>query len=140
MSNARDHSDHRQSVGRGAIGVIERGGRYLMIQRAAGLVRAGHWCLPGGHVEPGETSRDAVTRELAEELGLIVEPIQRLGSLRVHTSRRYILAVWRVRVVSGEMAINPKEIAATVWLDPDGIRRLSPALDSNLDVLKLLGV
>ena len=139
MSNARDHLDHRQRVGRGAIGVIERAGRYLMIQRAAGLVRAGYWCLSGGHVEPGETSRDAVIRELAEEPGLVVEPVQRLGSLRVHTSRRYILAVWRVRVVSGEMVINQKEIAAVAWLDGDEIRRLSPALASNLDVLKLLG-
>ncbi len=140
MSNAPDHPERHRSVGRGAIGIIERGGRYLLIQRAAGLVRAGYWCLPGGHVERGETSRAAVKRELAEELGLVVEPVQRLGSLRVHTSRRYILAVWRVRVVSGKMVINQKEIATVAWLDADEIRRLSPALASNLDVLKLLGV
>ncbi len=140
MSELRDSSEYHQSVGRGAIGVIERAGRYLMIQRAAGLVRAGYWCLPGGHVEPGETSRDAVRRELAEELGLVVEPVERLGSLRVHTSRRYVLAVWRVRVVRGEMVINPKEIAAVAWQGADEIRQLSPALPSNLDVLKLLGV
>lgn len=140
MNELLDSPKYRQSIGRGAIGVIERAGRYLMIQRAAGLVRAGYWCLPGGHVEPGETSRDAVTREITEELGLVVEPVQRLGSLRVHTSRRYILAVWRVRVVAGEMVINRKEIAATAWLAADEIRQLSPALPSNLDVLKLLGV
>ncbi len=140
MNELLDSPKYPQSIGRGAIGVIERAGRYLMIQRAAGLVRAGYWCLPGGHVEPGETSRDAVTREIAEELGLVVEPVQRLGSLRVHTSRRYILAVWRVRVVAGEMVVNRKEIAATAWLAADEIRQLSPALPSNLDALKLLGV
>ena len=139
MNELLHSPQYPQSIGRGAIGVIERAGRYLMIQRAAGLVRAGYWCLPGGHVEPGETSRDAVTREIAEELGLVVEPVQRLGSLRVHTSRRYILAVWRVRVVAGEMVVNRKENAATPWLAADEIPPHPPALPSNLHVLKPFG-
>jgi hypothetical protein len=45
-----------------------------------------------------------------------------------------------VRIVTGEMLINEDEIAAVAWLDADEIRQLSPALASNLDVLKLLGV
>ena len=42
--------------------------RFLLVQhrdpQAYGL-----WGLPGGHVEPGETSDKAITREVAEELG-----------------------------------------------------------------------
>jgi len=45
-------------------------GRYLMQLRddKPGLYVAGHWGLFGGRVEAGETAREALFRELAEEL------------------------------------------------------------------------
>src|SRR3981081_4020289 len=42
---------------------------------------AGRWELPGGKVAPGETERDALARELAEELGLKVDDIAVGGRL-----------------------------------------------------------
>lgn len=44
-------------------------GHLLMIQRR-GPHGAGQWAVPGGKVEPGESSGQAVVRELAEEVGL----------------------------------------------------------------------
>jgi 8-oxo-dGTP diphosphatase len=38
----------------------------LLIERAKGALK-GRWSLPGGHIEPGETARDAAVREVAEE-------------------------------------------------------------------------
>jgi ADP-ribose pyrophosphatase YjhB (NUDIX family) len=52
-----------------------------VVWRAAGsrellLIRRsdnGHWCLPGGHIEPGESVQDATRREVREETGYSVD-------------------------------------------------------------------
>ncbi|MEU8640000.1 NUDIX domain-containing protein [Amycolatopsis sp. NPDC048633] len=55
-------------------------GRLLLIRRANDP-GSGQWSLPGGRVEPGETDKEAVVRELAEETGLDVIPGTLVGSV-----------------------------------------------------------
>ncbi|MFP5406619.1 MAG: NUDIX domain-containing protein, partial [Gammaproteobacteria bacterium] len=56
-----------------AVGVVLRpDGAVLFGQRPAGKPYAGWWEFPGGKLEPGETAHDALVRELAEELGIVV--------------------------------------------------------------------
>jgi 8-oxo-dGTP diphosphatase len=50
--------------------VLMEHGRVLLSQRKAGTHLAGAWEFPGGKVEPGEDPRDALVRELREELGI----------------------------------------------------------------------
>ncbi|WIX87884.1 NUDIX domain-containing protein [Amycolatopsis sp. DG1A-15b] len=56
-------------------------GRLLLIRRLNNP-GSGQWSLPGGRVEPGETDKEAVVRELFEETGLDVIPGTLVGTAR----------------------------------------------------------
>jgi len=76
----------------------------LVAQRPRPPELAGRWELPGGKVAPGETEREALARELAEELGLKVGDVavgDRLGD-DVVLDGMTTLRAYRVRLIRGE--------------------------------------
>ncbi len=81
-TNAADPGEEIIPVG---IGLIRRGGRFLVRERPALTVYAGYWEFPGGKCEPGELPAHAVARECLEETGLRVV----VGRLRHITLHRY---------------------------------------------------
>jgi 8-oxo-dGTP diphosphatase len=137
VSTMTEATIKNRRVRRGVIGILERDSTFLMIQRAAGVTKPNAWCFPGGHVEPGETPRRAVVRELAEEIGIIVEPTRRLGAVHVLDSR-YVLAVWRVSHIGGQFRLAEEEIAGVRWIGLKEIADLQPGLPSNAMVVRLL--
>ena len=52
--------------------VVERHGRFRVCRRPAHKRHGGRWEFPGGKLEPGESIEQASSRELAEELGVVV--------------------------------------------------------------------
>ncbi|PLX42292.1 MAG: hypothetical protein C0608_03150 [Deltaproteobacteria bacterium] len=62
-------------------GVIRRGGYVLIAKRFPGGPHGGYWEFPGGKVESGEHERDALIRELREELDISVEVEERWGEV-----------------------------------------------------------
>lgn len=56
-----------------AVGVlIKESGAFLLTSRPQGKPYAGYWEFPGGKVEAGESTYQALCRELHEELGIQV--------------------------------------------------------------------
>lgn len=57
-----------------AVGALIGTEGVLMVHRRPDLLHAPDlWSFPGGHIEPGETAGQALTRELLEELGVSAE-------------------------------------------------------------------
>ena len=50
--------------------ILRADGKFLLAQRPPGKAYAGYWEFPGGKIEEGESSQDALRRELREELGI----------------------------------------------------------------------
>lgn len=57
-----------------AANLVDKAGRHLLHRRPAHKQHGGLWEFPGGKVEQGEAPRAALARELAEELGIGVDP------------------------------------------------------------------
>lgn len=87
-----------------AVGVVlDDDGRVLIARRAAHRHQGGRWEFPGGKVEVGETARDALLRELREEVGIAVLEADTWLELSFdYPDRQVALEVFRVHHFSGE--------------------------------------
>jgi A/G-specific adenine glycosylase len=70
------------------VAVIVNDGKVLLQERPPGGLLAGLWEFPGGKVEPGETLKAALRREIREELGVGIMNVRHLTTVR-HAYTRY---------------------------------------------------
>jgi len=94
-------------------GIVVRGDEVLMIRD-----RYGRWTFPKGHIEAGETPREAAVREVREETGVQARPGEQLGQVD------YTLAGGNDKQVtyffmtyeSGEVKPLHAEVADACWV------------------------
>lgn len=103
-------------------GAIICGSTVLVAQRARPPELAGRWELPGGKVAAGETERAALTRELAEELGLDDVAVgARLGN-DIPLGDTVILRAYRVRLLGGKP--DARDHRALRWVTAEQLHDL----------------
>lgn len=119
-----------------ATGLVQRNGRILIQRRPTEGLLGGLWEFPGGKVEAEETPREAVHRELREELAIEVEVGERIATVdHAYSHFRITLHAFHARVVSGEP--RPRAATALTWADPEALDRFAfPA--ANRRVLEAL--
>lgn len=98
-------------------------GHILMIERTDN----GLWAIPGGAQDIGETTREAVVREVEEETGILVEVT---GVTGIYSDPRHVIAyddgevrqefsiTFRARPVGGNVRTS-SESKRVEWVSPD---------------------
>jgi len=113
------------------------GTEYLLAQRPEGKVYAGYWEFPGGKVEVGETLRDALIREIEEELGVTVDRTYPWLSCQF-TYPHATVRLKFFQVVSWHGEVAPIEHSGFVWVRIGDVAPVSPVLPANGPILRAL--
>ena len=119
---------------RGMVAVIRRDGRFLVIRRSQTVRAPGAFCFPGGGIQDGESERQALAREMREELACAVTPHRCVW--RSVTDWDVSLAWWQTGLAI-EQAVwpNPEEVESVQWLTEDEMRQVPELLSSNRQFL-----
>lgn len=112
--------------------VFDDQGRVLLIERAR-PPGVGLWSVPGGKLEPGETLRAAVAREVLEETGLevevgeLVEVIERMGD-----GWHYVILDYLARVTGGALRAGD-DVSDARWVSDLATLPLTDGLEAVVD-------
>ena len=101
----------------GRVQGVGGGAAFPLCVRAAKMNRhAGQWALPGGRIDDGESVEAAALREVAEELGLPIDPSEVIGRLDDYATRSGFvitpIVVWGGADV--QLVPDPTEVAHVV--------------------------
>lgn len=88
------------------------------------------WTLPGGEVEDGENSKQAVIREVEEETGLIIEAgdiVSVNEAVIPARGSQGLFLTFKGLVIGGELGIQHKtEISDVKWMEIEAANQLMP--------------
>jgi 8-oxo-dGTP diphosphatase len=128
----------RKIVDVAAAVILREDGAFLLGRRPPGTVYAGWWEFPGGKVEAGETPHDALVRELAEELGIVVETAWPWIT-REHLYEHAHVRLHFFRVVRWTGELRDLQHDALEWQRTDAMT-VAPMLPANAPVLAALAL
>lgn len=98
--------------------IIEKGGKFLIVQRLPGIHNALRWEFPGGKIDFGEDPRICLEREIKEELDIEikVKEIFECSSFVYGEEKHVILLGFLCNYISGE--IKKLKINDYAWITP----------------------
>jgi len=121
-------------------GLISRDRRFLVTRRPPDTHLGGYWEFPGGKREAGESDRDALRRELREELRLDVTVEDQVFAVKYgYEDRTVHLRFYQCVPAAGD-DLDPEATEATDldWVTPREMEQMTfpPADDELIDFLQ----
>ena len=112
-------------------------GRWLCIRRSATVAAPLKVCFPGGAIEAGESQPSAVIREMLEEVGIVVTPVQCVWRWDSPTTELTLWG-WTADWSGDEIKADPTEVAEVLWLTVDEISNHPDAMPTNRSFMDAL--
>ena len=113
-----------------AAAVIRDGEKIFAVQRGYGEFKGG-WEFPGGKIEAGETSQQALVREITEELSATIEVGDLIETVEYdYPDFHLTMYCYFAEILSGDLTLNEHDEAR--WLkkeDLDSVRWLPADFD-----------
>jgi len=124
--------------------IIVEGDKILATRCSHGMHLAGFWEFPGGEIEPGETAKECITREIREELNIEISVENQLEPVEHHYPEKSIrLIPFICRIKSGKITLTDHsefrwlakhEIFEVNWAAAD-LKVLQNLTDLNLKIV-----
>lgn len=107
------------------VGVFVFKNKKFLMGRRKGAHGDGHWSIPGGHLEFGETFEEAAIREVQEETGLNIKNV-RFGAVTndyFRTEGKHYITVWLISEWKdgAESITEPEKFIEMQWRDFDNL-------------------
>lgn len=130
-------------IGCGAL-IINKDNQVLLMERGSKAKnRVGFWTQPGGTVELGEKIKDAVIREIKEELDIEIKLTKLLSvtdDIIPEDNQHWVAASYLAEIVSGEPKnMEPEKIGEVKWFSLENLpEKLAQNTIDSTNALKLI--
>lgn len=124
IDRVRPYIGHDEFIGCGAMAaVVDNAGRLLVGKRSDD----GGWSMPGGFTHLGENAAYTVVREVYEETGYEIEPVELIGISSQGRAWAYpngdqtvaLISLFRAKLVGGQPRPDGSETTAVAWMSPE---------------------
>ncbi|MCX4809750.1 NUDIX domain-containing protein [Streptomyces sp. NBC_01239] len=113
------------------VAVLRRANRVLVIRRGPDSSRSGYWAPLSGKLEPGESQEEALVREVHEEVGLAVSPLNKVWESQADDGR-FRLHWWTATETgNGTIVPDPGEVSEVRWVTPAEFLTLTPLFEAD---------
>lgn len=116
--------------------VIEKDGLYFCAKRPNKGEVSLKWEFPGGKIEPGETSEEALKREIYEELKSNIQIIELITTINYEYNTFFLtMYVYKCNLIDGQLQIS--EHVDSCWISRNDLKTLDWA-PADIEVLDYL--